>query len=310
VKLADISPDEFRASLCRGGITIRTGPFVFQIRTSLPKAVEGIRTLYGAYPAEPATPAHFRVQLAPVRGLRRFLRPQVHFELDGEFPFYPFPRSMALPLFEWGLNYCVSAHCTDYLILHSAVVERGGKALLLAGQSGSGKSTLCAGLVLQGWRLLSDEMALIRLSDGRVQPFPRPVGLKDESIEIVRGKFRNAVLGPVSRDVIRGRISHMLPPAASVERALETAPVAAILFLTFTAGLRNSTVEPVLRPDAMVNLIAQSFNYSHLGTAGFEALAALVETTPLFAVKYGLMEDVTERLTDMLGAAGGVTAGR
>ena len=71
-----------------------------------------------------------------------------------------------------------------YLIIHAAVVERNGFALLLPAPPGSGKSTLCAGLIHHGWRLLSDELALIDPETATLQAIPRPVSLKLSLIHI------------------------------------------------------------------------------------------------------------------------------
>ena len=73
-----------------------------------------------------------------------------------------------------------------YLILHAAVVEKNGLAAILPAPPGSGKSTLTAGLVLSGWRLLSDELTLIERKTGLIQPLPRPMSLKNQSIEVIR----------------------------------------------------------------------------------------------------------------------------
>ena len=69
--------------------------------------------------------------------------------------------------------------------MHAAVFERDSSAVVLPGPSGVGKSTLCAALVARGWRLLSDEVAMIRPQDGLLQPYPRPISLKNESIEMI-----------------------------------------------------------------------------------------------------------------------------
>lgn len=50
----------------------------------------------------------------------------------------------------------------------------------------SAKRTLCAALVGKGWRLLSDELALVRLDTGELVPLPRPISLKNASINIIR----------------------------------------------------------------------------------------------------------------------------
>ena len=44
----------------------------------------------------------------------------------GILPFAPLPLDQAFPMLEWGLNWCVSAHCHQYLIFHAAVVEKSG----------------------------------------------------------------------------------------------------------------------------------------------------------------------------------------
>lgn len=45
---------------------------------------------------------------------------------------------------------------------------------MLVGTTGAGKSTLCAALCADGWRLLSDEMALIEPDTGRLRGMGRP----------------------------------------------------------------------------------------------------------------------------------------
>ena len=96
------------------------------------------------------------------------------------------------------MNWCISAHAHQFLILHAAVLERGGVALIMPAPPGSGKSTLCAALALSGWRLLSDELALIDPGSGRVWPLCRPVSLKNRSIEVIRHFAPEAVFGPVA----------------------------------------------------------------------------------------------------------------
>src|SRR2546423_11656048 len=119
--------------------------------------------------------ADFQVSLTA----RRWWKPQVLFRFDDTPAFHPLPADQAFPILEWGLNWCVSAHCHQYLIVHAAVLEQGGRALLLQGPPGCGKSTLCAGLASRGWRLLSDELALIDPATAEVAALARPISLKN-----------------------------------------------------------------------------------------------------------------------------------
>ena len=107
------------------------------------------------------------------------------------------------------MNWCVSIHANEYLKLHAAVVARGGTALIMPGVPGAGKSTLCAALGLNGWRVLSDEHALIPPGTAEVVPLCRPVSLKNESIALIESFSQNAVFGPVSEETHKGTVAHM-----------------------------------------------------------------------------------------------------
>src|SRR5690349_22879332 len=178
--LADLPRRELAARLAGPGLVLRTGPFTNRIRTDVPLLRDGLALLYADYPvAEPGGFADFNLSLHRAGGLRRWYRPQVHFAQEGVAPFKPLPLAQAFPMFEWVMNWCVTHRAHSYLIIHAAVLERHGRALILPAPPGSGKSTLCAALVTRGWRLLSDEMTLVRLSDGALLPVPRPVSLKN-----------------------------------------------------------------------------------------------------------------------------------
>ena len=68
----------------------------------------------------------------------------------------------------------------DLFFVHSAVLELGGRAVLLVAPSGTGKSTMTWALSHHGFRYLSDELAPIDPGTLRVHPFPRALHLKAE----------------------------------------------------------------------------------------------------------------------------------
>lgn len=296
MNVSGLSPSELRDRLGRGEFRVRIGPFVAQVRTRLPSVVDSFRFFYGDYPLENDSGiADFHVRLAPPAGLRRYYRPQVLFFQDGRSQFQPFPQSLAPPLFEWGLNWCISNRAHQYLIVHSAVVERDGFGLLLPAHPGSGKSTLTAGLLHRGFRLLSDEHALIRPEDGRVVPVPRPVALKNESIAVIQALGPELVFGPTFHDTQKGDVTHLRVFQDSVRRAHETAAPLWVVFPKFVRG-GNHRLEPVARAAAMMELVDNSMNYGVLGAAGYRALARLVEESVCLALDY---EDLSRALDEL-----------
>ena len=173
------------------------------------------------------------------------------------------------------MNWCISAHAHQFLILHAAVLERGGVALIMPAPPGSGKSTLCAALALSGWRLLSDELALIDPGSGRVWPLCRPVSLKNRSIEVIRHFAPEAVFGPVAEGTAKGSVAHLRVRDADVERMDEPARPGWVVFPRYRPGAATA-LEPRPRASTVVELARNAFNMPVLAERGFHALADLV----------------------------------
>jgi len=305
VILDEVSSDAFRARLRDGGVRWRVGPFGLRVATRMEKLAGALHFLYGDFPLlEDGEPAEFRIAMKTPIGWRRWWRRQVIFHFDDARPFEPFPFRLAFPFFEWGLNWCVYEHAHEFLIVHAAVVERGGRALLMPAVPGSGKSTLCAGLVHRGWRLLSDELALIRHVDGSVVPIPRPVGLKEESIDIIRAFAPEARLGPLFTETRKGTVAHLRPPADAVRRMDEAALPAWIVFPTYQAGA-GLQVTPLEKAAAFIRTSNDSFNYKLLGETGFTTLADLIDRCASYELTHSSLDAAIGAIDELVAAAPG-----
>lgn len=300
-QLRDLSEFESRALCRRDGLVWRVGPFLVRLISPLPDVVHGVRFLYQFAELPPGQTrdliADFHVSVLPTcAGLRRSIA------IDGH-PVYPnVTRSVTIPTLEWTLNLCVFQHCREYLTIHAAVIERDGQVLLLPALSGSGKSTLCAALMHRGWRLFSDEVALIDLQDNVVHPVPRAVSLKESSIELIRHHFPSAVMGPVWPGTTKGRVAHVVAPPDSVrQQAIPGRP----RWIVFPAFQRGSSVSltPVSKAKAMMRTADESFNFSVLGKPAFLALARLIDGCDCFEFRYGGDLDEAIRTFDRLAHA-------
>lgn len=284
---------ELAKTLKGDGLYFQTGPFVIRLRTTLNELVDDFAFLYGDYPVVQGHDqklADYHVRMQRPGGLRRWLKPQVQFLLDGATTFYPFPLKLALALLEWGLNYCVFSEAHQYLIFHSAVVERNGNAMILAAPPGSGKSTLCAAMIHHGWRLFSDEIGLLRREDGTLTPNPRPVNLKSGSIPIIRDYAPQAQFGPELPDTRKGTVAHIRPPTDSVRRAGETATPAWVVFPQYQAGA-STRLQPLKKSRALLQLAHSAFNYNLLGVQGFEMLANLIDRVGCYQFTYSSLDE-------------------
>lgn len=280
-----------RERLAGPGLAMRLGPFAFRVVGALPGVAENVWRLYADHPLlEDGAFIDHTVTLAPGRGVHRWWRPQAVFRYEGVEPFIPLPQAQAFALLEWSMNWCVSAHTHHYLLLHAAVVERDGFAAILPAPPGSGKSTLCAALMHRGWRLLSDELALVSLTDTQVTPFGRPVSLKNRSIDLIRDYVPGAVFSDVAHDTSKGSVAHLKVPAAQVQRIGETARARWVVFPRYEAGA-EPRLSPRSKAQSMLELGRNSFNYMVLGLEGFEALARVIDASDCHDFVYSRLDD-------------------
>ena len=310
LKVEDLPVAEIRSRFEGSGLRLRTGPVVVAIHSEIEALQFGVARLYNSYEVAGADEfVDFEVSVERPFGLRRWIRPQALFKLDSLLPFEPLPLSQAYPMLEWGLNWCVSSHYHGTLTVHSAVVERGGGALLLPAPPGSGKSTLCAAMIHSGWRLLSDELVLIDPGNGEIIPLPRPVSLKNSSIGIIQSFAPEAVLSSPVHDTSKGVVAHLRPPVESVQRMSERAVPRWIVFPRFEMNAVTGML-PLSKPQALVKLIDNSFNFQVHGLCGFDALADVVERSECFTLVFGELSEGVALLAQLIPADGSAARSR
>lgn len=309
--VSSLAMRELQRRAAGAGLILQTGPFSCRIRTDILQLVDTIALLYADYPLAPDDGfADFDVTLRRSGGLRRWFHPQVCFEQDGATPFLPLPLAQAHPMFEWVMNWCVSTKAHGYLVIHAAVLERGNCAVILPAPPGSGKSTLCAALASRGWRLLSDEMTLVRPADLALVPMPRPVSLKNASIDVIRTFAPNAVFGPAVPETVKGTIAHMRPSADSIAAASRVACPTHLVFPRYQAGAATR-LEPLPKARTFMGVADNAFNYPILGATGFDTLGRLVDACDAYDFCYSRLDEAMAVFDGFAGMApeGGLGTG-
>jgi len=302
LKVSNYSHEQLTRRLESGELLLDLKPFVARIRSNIPGIARDIALMYAGFETCPEDAfADFHVAVIRESGLLNWMKPRARFYFDGRPSFIPLPVSQSFAMLEWGLNWCVAAHGHQYLIIHAAVIEREGRAAILPGAPGAGKSTLCAGLINRGWRLLSDELALLDLDSGLVCGMCRPVNLKNASIDVIRRFAPHAVMtGPVP-DTTKGTIALMRPPEESIAARDAPARPAWIIVPDYSPEA-SPELAPHDRALAFMLLAEQSFNYDIHGKNGFAAVGRLIDACHCYRFSYSNLEDAV-RIFDRL--AGG-----
>lgn len=274
------------------GLYWQVGPFTVRARCEIPSIARQIAFLYRDHPVVPG-PVEVDSDILVTR--HRFLPMRVDLLTDGRHRERGLARGLAVPMVAWALNISTFHGLHRYFLLHAAVVERTGRAAVFPGDPGRGKSTLCAALISRGWRLFSDELALIDPIDGHLVAAPRPINLKNNSIPLIREFAPDAVLGPSWGGTLKGTVAHMLPPRLSITHAHIPANPGWLILPAYTPGTR-AELRPLSKGNALIKAGRHAFNFGLFGQRGFEVLADLVDHCECYEFVYSDLEEAVAAL--------------
>lgn len=288
----DVDTGKSLASWARTrGVNLRIGAISVSIELRVPGTdlIDEVSDLYAYYPQEnPDSLPDFAIALRPPNVWRGLFQPQIQAYLNGSALLQPMHRRLGVPMLESSINWAMT-DTTRALLLHAGVVERNGRAVLLPGESGAGKSTLCISLISRGWRLLSDEMALIRPEDGQIQPHPRPISLKNAAIDVITKMMPNAYFSKRYEGTSKGTVVFMRAPNEAIQKADEAARPILVIFPKYDPDARTE-LKPLEKAQAFMRLIEHSPNYFTMLGSGFETLANLVEACDHYTLSYPALD--------------------
>lgn len=297
--IRDLTLTDLAFKLSGDGLHLDTGAFTTHLTIGLPALVSEFADLYGDFPVlERPGIDDFSVHVDAPSWLRRHFRPQVCYWVDGEDLIEPLPQDHALPCLESALNLGVAYLDVAPLLIHSAVLERDGRALVMPAPSGSGKSTLCAALAWSGWRLLSDEMTVFCFETGRVLANPRPVSLKNRAVQVISARAPQARFSRIYQGTAKGEIAYMQPPPDAVARRNEPAGPGLLVAPAYRRGA-TTTVRELTHTEAFRWLTDNAVNYASMLQFGFDTVADFVEQSGRYALTYSDLDDAIRTIAQL-----------
>ncbi len=293
---------DLRAALRNGSFTLHLGPFSHLVSGASEPLLDFLSDTYRDYSVEltPSDVTDVLLRLEAPNILRRFIRRQITPNPGFKVPAVPLPLSMSPLAFEMGLNLSVALKCCRFINVHAGVVADKDGAIVMSAASGGGKSTLTAALLQHGYRLFSDEFALLGLDQPLLHPYPRPISLKQETIPVVRDMVGDNWISKVVTGTPKGDIAYYRARASDLAQDKTSAKAKLVLFPKFEKGVRP--IARQLNPaEAIMRLVPASTNYSLLGEPAFHAITGLLKNIRAYEITYGSTIDslrLVEQITD------------
>ena len=200
----------------------------------------------------------------------------------------------------WDVNRAAADAGGDHLLFHSGAVEAGGTGVLFPGTSGSGKSTLTAGLVRSGLGYLTDELAAVHMTSGKLVPYPKPITVKPGSYAALADIGPDASLVPGSRPWA-GR-EWQLAVGEGTGRAIGAPCVPGFVIVPRHEAGAKTTLTSLSDTQAFFGLAVNAVNLLAHGSAGTRVLGRLAQQCQCFSLIFSDLDEACLQVLELVGA--------
>ena len=183
-----------------------------------------------------------------------------------------------------------------FIAVHAGAVSWMGMGVVLPAPPDSGKTTLSAGLVREGFDLLSDEAALVDPADGLVYPFPRPVVMEPPSVDVMPG-LRDEL--PAAYEQFTATRVHLVADDLRPGSAGGPCRIRYVIAPRYESGGETALV-PVSRAEGLVLLAENCYNLHRGGGRAVLALAGLVRGAMCYRLGIGDLGTAIGSILDLV----------
>ena len=186
-------------------------------------------------------------------------------------------------------------HIDDAVVFHAAGADLGRGVVLVPGVSNAGKSTLVTQLLQRGHAYVSDEAIAVDLDSLHARPYAKSICLEAGSHLLFPELAPRGVLG--GADSTTWDVDpRMIGPG----RISSGGSICALVFARFEAGA-TAALQPIEPFEVLQMLIANAFDFAHVGQAGFDALVRMADALPAYVLVHGGGTSHLDQLETLFG---------
>lgn len=262
----------------------------FRVQSPLPQVIEFVGEIYDSMPRPKGKVATYRL----VEHNDPAAHTAVQFDLyvDGERLCRAHSIARALGILLWHVNQAaVQAAAPAHLLLHAGGAERDGCVVVLPAAMEAGKTTTTAGLLLNGYRYLTDEAVAIDPRTLAITPFPKPLSIDEGSWSVLAG------LRPDHADMLESQ--WQVPPSAfGTDTVSPGGRPDLVISPRYIAGATTEAT-PVTPGQMAMQLAACTFAFQGGYTRNLEVIARVCERATCFNLTIGNLATAVE-IIDLL----------
>ncbi|KYK35901.1 MAG: hypothetical protein AYK19_01465 [Theionarchaea archaeon DG-70-1] len=186
----------------------------------------------------------------------------------------------------------------DYFNVHAAALVKGDTGFLFPGSQHCGKTTLTLELIKRGYKLLSDDLAIINRETLEVMPFPRALNIREKTLPLLSG-FEKYIVSKREFEIADEKRWFL-----DLKEFAGSPFVPNIIVFPQLAPAETAALEPFSKTLAVLELIRQSMAPYLPGlpqpddVSNFEVGARLVQQASTYRLMVGTIEETVDLLLD------------
>ncbi len=208
-------------------------------------------------------------------------------------------KESALSQLEWIVTNSVLEKSSSFLHLHAGgIVNDNKKAMLIIAERGTGKSSIVTGLLLKGFKCLSDDVILIDTDSENFHFFPRAFKISADLYKYLP-ELNNKLDLKVTNTIAENRSRRVNPEKICRKPFSNTSEIGWIIFLTNNGSI-GCKLRPVGQIEAFGLFLRGTFNINDHGYEGINTIANIIEGSICYEMNRGNLNEAISLLSNLM----------